>query len=117
MLFSIGQVFVHKKVGGFTSAGAVMCEASRQAAAVPPRSTSRRPSQPSSALSPPLPFAPPVQYNYRAAIYGWDRSCKRDEEWMRTMGVSPEAAAQPFYHCLPDEADCQRLFGGVRITK
>lgn len=24
---------------------------------------------------------------------------------------------QPFYYCLPDETDTERLFGGVRITK
>lgn len=55
------------------------------------------------------------KYGYRAVVYGWDRECERDEEWLRHMNV--QNAQQPFYHCLPHEHDCVRLFGGVRITK
>ncbi|KAL4447171.1 hypothetical protein ABPG77_007204 [Micractinium sp. CCAP 211/92] len=40
---------------------------------------------------------------------------KRDAEWQRQMNIRD--GSQPFYHCLPDEGDAIRLFGGVRITK
>jgi hemimethylated DNA binding protein len=54
------------------------------------------------------------KFGYKGVIYGWSRRCERDEEWARTMNVS---ADQPFYFVLPDEADCQRIFGSIRITK
>jgi hemimethylated DNA binding protein len=50
------------------------------------------------------------KYGYRATIFGWDRECQRDEEWMRQMNVGN--AHRPFYYCLPDETDSVRLFGG-----
>lgn len=53
-------------------------------------------------------------YGYRGVIYGWDRSCERDLNWTEKFNVD---ADQPFYWVLPDEVDCQRLFGGVRISK
>ncbi|KAK9836712.1 hypothetical protein WJX74_006537 [Apatococcus lobatus] len=53
-------------------------------------------------------------YGYKGVIYGWDRSCERDQSWNDKFNVDPN---QPFYCVLPDEVDCQRLFGGVRISK
>lgn len=55
------------------------------------------------------------KFGYRGVVFGWDRRCERDEEWMRQMNI--RQGDQPFYQCLPDETDCSRLFGGVRITK
>ncbi|PSC71606.1 F-box only 21 [Micractinium conductrix] len=55
------------------------------------------------------------KFGYRAVVFGWDRACERDDAWLQAMSVS--TAQQPFYHCLPDESDAIRLFGGVRITK
>jgi hemimethylated DNA binding protein len=55
------------------------------------------------------------KFGFRGVIYGWDRECARDEAWMKAMNV--QNPSQPFYYCLPDETDCVRLFGGVRITK
>lgn len=46
--------------------------------------------------------------------YGWDRHCQRDEAWVQQMNADPQL---PHYYVLPDETDCQRLFGGVRLTK
>lgn len=54
------------------------------------------------------------RFGYRGVIYGWDRRCERDSEWAAQMGVDP---SMPHYYVLPDEHDCQRLFGGVRLTK
>lgn len=54
-------------------------------------------------------------YGYKGVIYGFDRRCERDAEWIAQMGVKD--AEVPFYFALPDEFDCQRLFGGVRLTK
>ncbi len=54
------------------------------------------------------------KYGYRAVVYGWDRSCDRDPQWAQEMGVRAE---QPFAAALPDEGDCLRIFGGVRISK
>lgn len=54
-------------------------------------------------------------FGYKGVIYGFDSRCERDEAWIQQMGVmNPE---RPFYYALPDEIDCQRLFGGVRLTK
>ncbi|KAL6766563.1 hypothetical protein ACKKBG_A36535 [Auxenochlorella protothecoides x Auxenochlorella symbiontica] len=55
-----------------------------------------------------------AQHGYRGVVFGWDRECERDAEWAAAMGVRPR---QPFYHVLPDEGDCVRLFGGVRVSK
>jgi heat shock protein HspQ len=47
------------------------------------------------------------KFGFRAVVYGWDR---------RPSGVQglKKADDQPFYHMLPDQADCERLFGGPR---
>lgn len=29
------------------------------------------------------------KFGYRGVIYGWDRKCERDAEWVRAMGVDP----------------------------
>ena len=50
----------------------------------------------------------------RGVIYGWDRNCQRDIEWARQVEVEH---GQPFYRILPDELDCQRLFGSPRSNK
>ena len=47
-------------------------------------------------------------------VCGWDRTCARDAFWANNLGVQPD---QPFYDVLPDEDDCQRLFGAIRISK
>jgi hemimethylated DNA binding protein len=54
------------------------------------------------------------KFGYNAVIYGWDRTCERDDDWVQAMGVDP---LLPHYYALPDERDCQRLFGGVRLSK
>lgn len=54
------------------------------------------------------------KFGYHAVIYGWDRTCERDEDWVNAMGVD---ASLPHYYALPDERDCQKLFGGVRLSK
>ncbi|KAG7672784.1 hypothetical protein Ndes2526B_g08266 [Nannochloris sp. 'desiccata'] len=54
------------------------------------------------------------KFGYRAVIYGWDRTCERDDDWVQSMGVDP---LLPHYYALPDERDCQKLFGGVRLSK
>eukprot|EP00884_Botryococcus_braunii_P013811 jgi/Botrbrau1/22430/Bobra.0091s0032.1 len=66
ILFSIGQVFLHKK------------------------------------------------YGYTGVIYGWDKTCDRNNGWANELNLEPN---QPFYNCLPDEEDCARLFGHPRISK
>lgn len=53
-------------------------------------------------------------YGYRGVIYGWDRHCERDEDWIAQMRTDPSL---PHYYVLPDEHDCHRLFGGERLTK
>jgi hemimethylated DNA binding protein len=53
------------------------------------------------------------KYGYRGVIYGWDRRCQRDDAWMKEM----QASDVPHYSVLPDETDCIRLFGAVRLTK
>ena len=54
------------------------------------------------------------KYGYKGVIYGWERTCEREQAWNDTVGVDPN---QPFYEVLPDEDDCLRLFGGVRLSK
>jgi hemimethylated DNA binding protein len=54
------------------------------------------------------------KFGYRAVIYGWDRTCERDDDWVQAMGVDP---LLPHYFALPDERDSQKLFGGVRLSK
>ena len=54
------------------------------------------------------------KFGYKGVIYGWDRSCQREPSWNVRMEVDPN---QPFYSVLPDEQDCLRLFGGLRVTK
>lgn len=53
-------------------------------------------------------------YGYRGVIYGWDRHCERDEDWIAQMRTDPSL---PHYYVLPDEHDCHKLFGGERLTK
>lgn len=55
------------------------------------------------------------KYGYKGIIYGFDSSCQRDDEWMRTMQITKRY--QPFYYALPDEEDARRLLGGIRLTK
>jgi hemimethylated DNA binding protein len=55
-----------------------------------------------------------AKFGYKGVVYGWDRVCDRDDDWVAAMHTRGD---QPFYHVLPDEADCHRLFGGVRLTK
>lgn len=54
------------------------------------------------------------RFGYRGVVYGWDRRCERDEDWVQAMGVDPSL---PHYYVLPDERDCEKLFGGVRLSK
>ena len=54
------------------------------------------------------------KFGYRGVVYGWDRKCERDPDWVAAMGVD---GSLPFYYALPDERDCERLFGGVRLSK
>ena len=54
------------------------------------------------------------KFGYRGVVYGWDPKCARDEAWVEQMAANPDV---PFYYVLPDEADCQRRVGGVRLTK
>lgn len=54
------------------------------------------------------------KYKYHGVVCGWDRTCARDVQWATSLGVSPE---QPFFEVLPDEDECQRLFGATRISK
>jgi len=54
------------------------------------------------------------KFGYRAVIYGWDRKCERDDDWVQAMNVDP---LLPHYYALPDERDSQKLFGGVRLSK
>ena len=66
------------------------------------------------ACTPPLnspPSLPPYQlppHRPGRVIYGWDRRCERDAQGQAARGVG---GGQPFYHVLPDEGDCARLFG------
>jgi hemimethylated DNA binding protein len=55
------------------------------------------------------------KFGYRGVVYGWDRECQRDADWLKAMNV--QNPQQPFFYVLPDETDTERLFGGVRITK
>ena len=54
------------------------------------------------------------KYKYKGVIIGWDRSCTRPQEWSVATGVKRD---QPHYLVLPDEDDCAKIFGGVRIQK
>ncbi|KAK9814029.1 hypothetical protein WJX73_009611 [Symbiochloris irregularis] len=54
------------------------------------------------------------QHRYKGTIFGWDRTCERDQAWAQTWGVQRD---QPFYEVLPDEDDCTRLFGSARGSK
>lgn len=54
------------------------------------------------------------QFGYRAVIYGWDPHCAHEKAWAEALNLDH---SQPFYKTLPDEDDCQRVFGSVRITK
>jgi hemimethylated DNA binding protein len=53
--------------------------------------------------------------SYRAVIFGWDAACARGPEWAAAVGASTHA--QAFYAALPDERDCERVFGGPRMSK
>lgn len=54
------------------------------------------------------------KHGYRGVIYGWDRHCLRDEDWVKQFNANPDEA---HYYALPDESDCLRLLGGPRLTK
>ena len=54
------------------------------------------------------------KFGYRAVVYGWDHKCERDDDWVKTMGTN---AQLPHYYALPDENDCIKYFGGVRLSK
>ncbi|EIE25330.1 hypothetical protein COCSUDRAFT_61552 [Coccomyxa subellipsoidea C-169] len=54
------------------------------------------------------------KFGYKGVVYGWDQECERDPAWAAAVHADP---TQPFYHVLPDEDDCQRIFGAVRISK
>ncbi|KAK9820241.1 hypothetical protein WJX72_007832 [[Myrmecia] bisecta] len=54
------------------------------------------------------------KHHYHGVVCGWDLVCKREPAWSRTVGVEPN---QPFYIILPDETDCLRLFGQLRMEK
>ncbi|KAK9841990.1 hypothetical protein WJX81_002951 [Elliptochloris bilobata] len=51
---------------------------------------------------------------FRAVVHGWDRKCERSAAWAASNQANPQ---QPFYYCLPDEDDCQRVFGGRRMLQ
>ncbi|CAL8460560.1 g89 [Coccomyxa elongata] len=54
------------------------------------------------------------KFGYKGVVYGWDRECERDPAWAAAVHADP---TQPFYHVLPDEDDCQRIFRGIRLSK
>lgn len=54
------------------------------------------------------------RHGYRGVVFGWDRVCAREPGWAASMNVEGN---QPFYKVLPDEDDCQRLYGAIRINK
>ena len=54
------------------------------------------------------------RYVYRGAVFGWDRECRKSEQWAKQMGVKWD---QPFYSVLPDEGDSYKLFGAFRHDK
>lgn len=107
--FAVGQVFQHKKVG--TVLGMARRTAFGQAQLPGPGGWgSICTSSTAHAASPSCPRPPSPQFGYRGVVFGWDRSCERDAEWQRQMNIRD--GSQPFYHCLPDEGDAIRLFGG-----
>jgi F-box protein 21 len=40
------------------------------------------------------------KYSYRGVVFGWDRKCLMQEEWIRQMGVTSQQKEKPFYHVL-----------------
>lgn len=54
------------------------------------------------------------RYVYRGAVCGWDRECRKSQQWAKQMGVKWD---QPFYSVLPDERDSYKLFGAFRRDK
>ena len=54
------------------------------------------------------------KFGFRAVVYGWDRRPTVDvSKWDGVQGLD-RAGEQPFYHMLPDQEDCAKLFGGPR---
>lgn len=45
------------------------------------------------------------RYHYEGVIYGWDTSCAKREDWIRSMGVDqlPHGRDQPFYYALSSD--------------
>lgn len=56
-------------------------------------------------------------FGYRGVVVGWDGRCDRPKEWLIGNGMSPARGQQPFYHIIPDQPDCLRLFGSTRESK
>ena len=56
-------------------------------------------------------------FGYRGVVVGWDGHCNRPKEWLTGNGMSAARGQQPFYHIIPDQADCVRLFGSTRESK
>eukprot|EP01025_Chloroclados_australasicus_P064149 TRINITY_DN8531_c0_g2_i1.p1 TRINITY_DN8531_c0_g2~~TRINITY_DN8531_c0_g2_i1.p1 ORF type:complete len:313 (+),score=17.94 TRINITY_DN8531_c0_g2_i1:54-941(+) len=53
------------------------------------------------------------KFGYKGVVVGWDSECQR-AEWANKQSVSPQ---QPFYHIIPDEEDCVRLFSHAQHIK
>ena len=56
-------------------------------------------------------------FGYRGVVVGWDGRCDRPNEWLLGNGMSSARGQQPFYHIIPDQPDCLRLFGSTRESK
>lgn len=56
-------------------------------------------------------------FGYRGVVVGWDGRCNRPVEWLEGNGMLPKRGQQPFYHIIPDQPDCIRLFGDTRESK
>jgi len=59
------------------------------------------------------------KYGYRGVVIGFDTRIKRSEEWMKNFEIDKlqRQGDQPFYHVIPDNSDCYRIFNGYRESK
>ena len=57
------------------------------------------------------------QFGYRGVVVGWDAQCDRPAEWLAANKIAQSRGEQPFYHVIPDQPDCVRLFGEPRESK
>eukprot|EP00308_Calcidiscus_leptoporus_P024299 CAMPEP_0119354208 /NCGR_PEP_ID=MMETSP1334-20130426/3227_1 /TAXON_ID=127549 /ORGANISM="Calcidiscus leptoporus, Strain RCC1130" /LENGTH=589 /DNA_ID=CAMNT_0007367695 /DNA_START=934 /DNA_END=2703 /DNA_ORIENTATION=- len=57
------------------------------------------------------------KFGFRAAVFGWERRPQIDVSGWDGVAGLPSGAAQPFYKCVPDMADCISLLGGPRGVK